>query len=48
MTYYIQELNRIKGICFSNKTQIEMVVSTKRYIDTNFEKEINLDLLAHI
>lgn len=48
MTYYIQELKRIKGICFSNKIQIDIAVNTKRYIDTNFDKELNLDLLAHL
>lgn len=48
MTYYIQELERIKGICFSNKVQIDIAVNTKKYIDTNFDKEINLDLLAHL
>lgn len=48
MTYYIQELKRIKGICFSNKIQIGIAVNTKRYIDTNFDKEINLDLLARL
>jgi len=48
MTYFIQELKRIKGICFSNKVQIDIVVNTKRYIDTNLDKEINLDLLAQI
>jgi len=48
MTYYIQELKRIKGVCFSNKVQIDIAVNTKKYIDTNFDKEINLDLLAHL
>lgn len=48
MNYYIQELERIKGICFSNKIQIDIAVNTKRYIDTNFYKEINLDLLARL
>ena len=48
MNYYIQELERIKGICFSNKIQIDIAVNTKKYIDTNFDKEINLDLLAHL
>lgn len=48
MTYYIQELNRIKEICFSNKIQIDIAVNTKRYIDTNFDKEIKLDLLARL
>lgn len=48
MNYYKQELERIKGICFSNQIQIDLAVNTRRYLDTNFDKEINLDLLAHI
>ncbi|MEM8524211.1 MAG: AraC family transcriptional regulator [Bacteroidota bacterium] len=48
MTHYIQELKRIKEICFSNETQLAIAIGTKRYIDNNFEKEINLDLLAHM
>ena len=48
MNYYIQELERIKGICFSNEIQLEVAINTKRYLDTNFEQEINLDLLAHL
>jgi len=48
MTYYIQELKRIKRTCFSNKVQVDIAVNTKRYIDTNFDKEISLDLLAHL
>lgn len=48
MTYYIQELNRIKKSCFSNKIQLEIAINTKRYIDTNFATDINLDLLAHL
>lgn len=48
MTYYVQELNRIKKICFSNKIQLEIAIETKRYIDTHYSKEIKLDLLAHL
>jgi len=29
MTYYVQELNRIKEICFSNKIQIDIAVLQK-------------------
>lgn len=47
MNYYAKELQRIKALCFSNEVQLEMAIETKRYMDTNFEKEINLDLLAH-
>jgi len=48
MTDYVNEVNRIKNICFSNKIQIEIAVKTKRWIDTNFGQEINLDLLAYL
>ncbi len=48
MNYYIQEVERIKGICFSNKIQIDLAVNTKRYIDTNFDSQLSLDLLAHL
>jgi len=48
MTHYIQELERIKGICFSNKAQIDMAVKTKRYLDLNVGEGIHLELLAHL
>ena len=48
MNYYIKELERIKEICFSNKIQLDIAINTKRYIDRNFDKEINLNLLAHL
>lgn len=48
MTYYIEKLKQIKSDCFSNKIQIDIAVSTKRYIDINFDKDINLELLAHL
>ena len=48
MTYYIQEVNRIKVICFSNEIQLDIAIKTKRYIDTHFDTAINLDVLAHL
>ncbi len=48
MTYYINELKRIKEICFSNEAQLDIAVNTKRYIDKNFAQEINLDALAEL
>lgn len=48
MTYYLQESMRIKEICFSNKIQIDIAINTKRYIDSNFDKDLNLVLLAHL
>ena len=48
MTYYHKEITRIGSICYSNKGQIETVIGTRHYINNNFEKELNLDLLSHI
>lgn len=48
MTYFTEEANRIKKICFSNEEQIEMAVSTKRYIETHFDQALNLDVLARL
>lgn len=48
MNRYIQELERIKEICFSNQIQIDLAVNTKKYIDANFNKALNLDVIAHL
>ncbi len=48
MTYYHREITRIGSICYSNKGQVETVIGTRHYINNNFDKELNLDLLSHI
>ncbi len=48
MTYYLKEIMRIKSICYSNKGQIETVIGTRHYINANFDKELNLNMLSHI
>ena len=48
MTYYLKEITRIKSICFANKGQIDTVIGTRHYINHNFDKELNLDLLSYI
>ncbi len=48
MTYYQSEINRIRNICYSNKGQIEKIIETHRYINNNFDKELNLELLSRI
>jgi AraC-like DNA-binding protein len=48
MTFYQQEIDRIKKICYSNERQLHAVIKTRNYINRNFEKEINLTLLANI
>jgi len=48
MTFYQREIIRIRSICYSNKGQIETVIGTRHYINNNFDKELNLNLLSHI
>lgn len=48
MTFYQKEINRIKGICHSNDGQIQTVIGMRNYMESNFDKELNLDLFSHI
>lgn len=48
MTFYEKELNRISGIIYPNQGQIDTVIGIRRYIDNNFDADLNLDLLSHI
>ena len=48
MNFYQHEINRISKICYKNEGQIKTVIRTKRFIENNFEKELNLDLLSEI
>ena len=47
MTFYLKEITRINTTCYSNKGQLDTVIGTRCYINNNFDKEINLALLAH-
>ncbi|MET4084109.1 AraC-like DNA-binding protein [Pedobacter sp. UYP30] len=48
MTYYHNEINRIRAECYANKGQLDTVIGTRHYITNNFDKELNLNLLSHI
>ena len=48
MTFYETEIKRIKNSCFSNNSQIETVITTRNFIDTNFDKDLKLDFLARL
>lgn len=48
MTFYQEKLSHLKNICFSNDMQIEAVINTRKYIDNNYEKELNLEFLSSI
>lgn len=46
MNFYQQEINQISKICYKNEGQIKTVIRTKRFIENNFEQELNLDVLS--
>ena len=46
MTYYYQQINLIKTECYSNARQLETVIAARNFIDKNYAKTLNLDLLA--
>jgi AraC-like DNA-binding protein len=48
MTFYQDEIRKIKTLVYSNEGQIDTVIGTRHFIDQNFEKDLNLNLLAHI
>ncbi|WP_336518268.1 AraC family transcriptional regulator [Pollutibacter soli] len=48
MTFYQQEINRIKELCYSNERHLDAVIKTRNYINSNIDKEVNLVLLSNI
>jgi len=48
MTFYLSEVTRIRSTCYGNQAQLETVMVTRRYINHNFDKKLNLKLLSHI
>src|SRR6478609_3746476 len=47
MTFYESEINRIRGIVYSNKAQLDTVIGTRNYINNNYDIKLNLNLLSH-
>ena len=48
MTFYQAEINRIKHQHYSNLRQIDTVIGLRHFINNNLDKEVNLELLAHV
>ena len=46
MLFYLKEITRIKGVCYSNQWQIATIIRTRNYINSNLDKELNLDSLS--
>lgn len=47
-SYYSAKINQLKEDFFSNEKQLETVIGTRRYIDENYDQDLNLDFLSHI
>ena len=41
-------MKRINDIIYSNQEQIKTVIGVKNYIDNNYDKDVNLDLLSRL
>lgn len=48
MTFYQEKLAQIKKSCYSNEEQLKTIRETRHFIDTNFEKNVNLEVLSHL
>jgi AraC-like DNA-binding protein len=48
MNFYQRELDRIRKICYSNEGQIQTAIGTRKFIDLNFDRALNLNLLSDV
>ena len=48
MTYYQQEVERIKGRCFANEGQLQVVRRARLYIQAHYDTDVNLQQLSNI
>lgn len=47
MTFYLTKLNKLNEVLYNNQDQIDAVIAVKRDIDSNYETELNLDVLSN-
>jgi len=48
MTFYESEIIRIRSVCYSNHGQLNTVIAMKKYVDSNYNSKLNLDLLSKL
>ena len=48
MTFYQREIDRIRKKCYANEQQVATVIGVRRFINNNFEQDLNLDFLSRI
>ncbi|MEQ6124456.1 AraC family transcriptional regulator [Pseudotenacibaculum sp. MALMAid0570] len=46
MTFYEKKLNTVRAVVYSNQAQIETVIGIRNYINNNYDRDINLDVLS--
>ena len=45
---YLRHIKCLKEDLYSNEVQVNIAVNTKRYLDTNYDQKINLEMLARL
>lgn len=46
MTLYETKLNKLNEVLYNNQGQIDAIIAVKSYIDSNYETDLNLDILS--
>lgn len=46
MSHYLEGINRIRKLCYSNQDQLDRVIGAKKYMDSHFDEALNLDHLS--
>lgn len=46
MTFYESEIKRIRSRVYANQGQIDTVIRTRHYINSNFDKALDLNVLS--
>ena len=46
MNYYQRKLSSLKSQNYSNEQQIASIIKTRKFIDDNFDKDLNLDVIS--
>jgi AraC-like DNA-binding protein len=48
MTFYESQIKQLGSIVYANQYQLDTVIATRNYILNHFDKNLNLELLAHL
>jgi AraC-like DNA-binding protein len=48
MTFYESEIEKIRNSVYSNQKQLDAVIATRNYINSNYDRDLNLGILSQI